>query len=245
MHIKPVIIDQADSTNLYAARLIKQGKAFHGQSVVARNQTSGKGLGTNRWESEPGKNLLVSFIVKPSFLPPAHQFMLNKVTSLATMQMIEDMTFRNDVQVKWPNDIYIGNGKAAGILINNIISGNHFEWAIVGVGINVNQKIFSTSLPNPVSMITATGKEFDLERCTDVLYRCFADYYLMLESGHETEINDKYHANLYRLGTVSLFGFKGRKLEATIIGVGLYGHLLLETSDGQTIECDLKEVKFL
>ncbi len=245
MHIKPLFFDQTDSTNLHAARLIQQGEAYHGLAVVARCQTNGKGLGINHWESEAGKNLLVSIIVKPSFLHPARQFMLNKVTSIAAMQMIKTLTLRNDVFVKWPNDIYIGNGKAAGILINNIIAGELFDWAVIGLGINVNQKVFSNHLPNPVSMNVATGTEFDLYMCMEALCNSFAEYYRLLESGQMKTIDDHYLANLYRIGVVSLFSVKGRKVAATITGVGAYGHLLLEMKNGKIVECDLKEVKFL
>lgn len=242
----PIIsLNRINSTNDYALKLINDKKATTGMVVSAFEQTSGKGLESNTWESEAGKNLTISIIVKPKGLPPEKQFMLNKITALAVRDFANKMLKRTDVLIKWPNDIYMGNKKLSGILISNIIEGQAISWSVVGIGVNINQKIFRSDAPNPVSMIHASGREFNLDLCLKSLCDIFEEWFTQLMEKNHQKIDAKYLKAQYRLGVFSEFIFKNRLLEARITGIGEFGHLLLETTDGSLLSCDLKEVKYV
>ena len=133
-------IEETDSTNLYTSILLKSKKIPEGTVISAFRQNSGRGQGNNLWESEAGKNLTVSIVLYPYFLPIEEQSMLNKVISLGIYDMMTALTKgKANIKIKWPNDIYISDKKVSGILIENAIIGNKFIHSIVGVGININQ----------------------------------------------------------------------------------------------------------
>src|SRR5262245_58697712 len=113
-----------DSTNRYASELLEKEDLAEGTIVRADFQTGGKGYSGNQWQSEKGKNLLLSIILKPSFLSPNRQFFLNQIVSLAVRDTVVDLTRNNKVRVKWPNDVICGDAKIAGILIESAIQGN-------------------------------------------------------------------------------------------------------------------------
>ena len=118
--------------------------------VWAEYQTAGRGCGTNQWESERGKNLTFSILIHPKDLPATQQFHISMAISLAICEALEQ--YIGDVSIKWPNDIYWRNGKIGGILIENTLKGSIIMESIIGVGLNVNQRIFKSNAPNPVSM---------------------------------------------------------------------------------------------
>ena len=122
------------STNDVASDLLAEGNIAEGTVIITDHQTKGKGQRGNSWESEPGKNLTCSLILKPKFLPVQKQFELTVVSSLAIVHTLRDLGLPN-AQVKWPNDIYYGNAKIAGILIENTVRANHLEYAVVGIGL--------------------------------------------------------------------------------------------------------------
>lgn len=151
-----------------------------GYIIQTNFQNSGKGQGKNTWESERGKNLLFSLLLKPYFLPASDQFVLTQIISLSVVDILKKL-FENDnkpvIKVKWPNDIYIDNRKVAGILIQNTISGNNIENSIVGIGLNVNQKKFVTDAKNPVSLIHHLGTELSINDLLNQLLYAIAIRY--------------------------------------------------------------------
>lgn len=238
-------LTEVGSTNNYLMDWLCREKPGEGTVVIADYQSAGRGMDGNKWESEPGKNLTFSFVLYPSFLAPEAQFYLNKIVSLGLIDLVSELLpEHNDIQIKWPNDIYTGNEKVAGTLIQNGIKGSAFDFAVIGIGLNINQKSFPPGSGNPVSLQMIAHRAFNLE---DVLSRTFSklEYrFDQLKQGVKKEIDEDYLNNLYRINQLAGFIFKGKSIRAKITGVNRYGQLILEIPGEKTIECDMKEIKF-
>lgn len=240
-----IVLPSVSSTNAYAAELIARGEADDRLVIMAIEQTAGKGQDSNGWESEAGKNLTVSILLKPAGLLPAKQFMLNKIASLAVYDFLTQKLTDEKASIKWPNDVYIGNRKAAGILINNTIVGNEIIWSVTGIGLNINQTKFLSDAPNPVSLKEATSKTYYLDDCLNELCACYNVWIRNLLDMNYDLIDHKYLQSLYRLNVQTNFDYKGKLIKARIAGVGEFGHLLLKLPDGSELTCDLKEIAMI
>lgn len=153
-------LTEIDSTNNYASLLIAEGMAVHGQAVFAHTQLAGKGQRGKTWHSEKNDSILMSTMVCTSRFTVQDQFLLIAITALA-IRNVFDKYAQSDTQIKWPNDIYCMGKKAGGILIENSFSGSNWNWAIIGTGININQKQFAPEMNNAVSLKQITGKNWD------------------------------------------------------------------------------------
>jgi len=239
-----ISLSQIDSTNNYAKNLIENNKNIDEWTVIdTKFQFAGRGQEGNTWESENNKNLTFSIILKPDFLKPSNQFKLNKVISLGVVDFLQKYSIAN-VKIKWPNDIYVENKKIAGILLENIISGDKYSFCIAGIGVNINQENFSEKITNFTSLKKITGKEYIRRQCLNVLLNClYARYYQLVKS---PEIIDcDYHNNLYLLEEKRKYIIKNTKTVATIKGINEYGLLQLQKDDNSIIYCDFKEIIFL
>ncbi len=163
------ILDTVDSTNNYAMAKVRAGMAKHGMAVIAKVQTDGKGQRGKNWLGQPGLNIAISIIIEPSKLKPEQQFFISMLVSLAANDFIKKYIPKN-TSIKWPNDLYWCDRKAGGILIENVITGNNWKWAVVGVGINVNQTRFTKALANPVSLKQITENKYDVIELATTLY---------------------------------------------------------------------------
>lgn len=237
--------ESLSSTNLYAASLIETGNAMDGLVIVAQSQTEGKGQDQNRWESKAGENLTFSILTRPEFLPPARQFMLTKVVSLAVQDFVSSVISDLPVRIKWPNDIYIGNKKVAGILISNTLMGNTISWSVIGVGLNVNQTVFVSDAPNPVSLKQLRSALFNLDFCLQNLLNYFDIRWQQLKNCENHKLDSDYQNSIYCLGEISKFIYKGSEIRAKITGTGAFGHLCLFTDAGLEIQCEQREIKML
>ena len=164
--------------------------------VVATYQTAGRGCGNHSWESESGKNLLLSILVHPVMVPIAHQFMLSMAGALAIKEVLD--RYVSDITLKWPNDVYWQDKKICGTLIETSIGGWHIKDCIFGIGINVNQQHFVSDAPNPISLFQILDHDVDLDSLLMELLEAFTTYYKMLENGRYNDISALYHAALYR-----------------------------------------------
>ncbi len=234
---------ETESTNSYAVQLLASERPQEGTVIVADFQTRGKGTDANSWESEKGKNLTFSLILYPAFRAD-RQFVLNKAISTAIYKFLVKELGSHKVSIKWPNDLYVGDKKICGILIKNSVIGNRFEYVVVGIGLNVNQTVFASLAPNPVSMKNISGFDFALNDALDSLLDCIALEYETVQKGRYHEIESAYHVALYRLGQQHEYIIRGAKTFATITGTNEYGQLLLETPDRNLVICDMKEVRF-
>jgi BirA family transcriptional regulator, biotin operon repressor / biotin---[acetyl-CoA-carboxylase] ligase len=237
-------LEEVNSTNQYLVELLEKGTLAEGTIVVARHQTVGRGVDGSLWESEQGKNLTFSILIQPDYLSVDSQFYLNKAISLSVYDLLKRLT-DEEASIKWPNDIYIGNRKVAGILIQNGIRGNKFSYCVAGIGLNVNQEAFLTDAPNPVSLKQITGKEYDLDGLLSELCNSIFSRLEMLKSGMREILDREYLSALFRLNELSGYIYKEEKISARITGVSRYGHLVLEIPGQKIIECDLKEIKFV
>ena len=232
MDFKLIHIEETDSTN----RWLKA----HGEGtmvVVADYQTAGKGCGTNSWESERGKNLTFSMLIHPTDIPASQQFRITEVVSVALCEVLEQ--YIGDVSIKWPNDIYMGDKKICGVLIENRLQGNVIVDSIIGIGLNVNQTEFVSDAPNPVSLRQLLGREIDREALLH-------DFLETLETVSSSETTySAYRNKLFRLGKQAVFSDEKGRFEGTIQDVETDGRLLIKDLAGQARRYAFKEVQFV
>lgn len=215
----------------------------HGDAIIAREQTAGRGQRGNRWSSNAGENLTFSLVWEPTFLEAKRQFLLSEAVALALADTLAEYDLRP--KIKWTNDIYIGNKKICGILIEHDLGTDGcLARTIVGVGLNINQKVFEEWVPNPTSMATVCGKSFDLNEVFQHLYDALESRYNQLQTSPE-ELEKEYDALLYRKGEMHTYRLPSGKLfEGVILGVKSSGELLVE-SEGIVVPYLFKEIEFV
>ena len=226
-------LPETQSTNSYLLQLSQSEKLSEGTVVVTDNQTAGRGQGNNFWESEAGANIAFSIILYPVTVKASEQFIISKVISLAVFDFISGIV--ENAAIKWPNDIYVGDEKIAGILIENFIAGENLNRTIAGIGININQKHFFSDAPNPVSLYQLTGKTYLLDSCLKNILACIAERYKMISE--RKKLDADYLRQLYRIGVPAYFCEEGKTFVATITGVNPLGMLELITEDGERKIC--------
>lgn len=238
-----VFCKSAGSTNTIASGMIKSGHVSEGTVIHTNFQTAGRGQKGNRWESDDGKNLLFSVILYPTMVSPADQFIISIFISLGICDFLK--TLVRECKIKWPNDIYSGYDKIAGILIENSITGNTIVNSIAGIGLNINQEKFPEEIPNPVSLKILTGVEHDTGLCLQNLAGCLDKRYKQVISGEWVGLRREYISSLYRLNQWSRFKSAGGIFEGRIVSVTEQGCLQIEQKPGNTMEFAFKEVEFV
>lgn len=237
-----IYLDETGSTNDYLRGLVPAGNV--GMTVaVSAFQTAGRGQGTNKWESEAGKNLLFSILVHPASVPASRQFVLSMADALAQKKALE--TYTDGISLKWPNDVYWHDGKISGTLIEMSLAGRQIRDCIIGTGINVNQRIFLSDAPNPVSLAQILGRDVDVSEVLCRVLDAFTYYYNKVEEGCYDEIEALYHQSLYRCEGLHWYKDAGGRFMAEIAGVESDGHLVLRREDGRLSRYAFKEVRFL
>jgi len=236
-------LETVDSTNSYLSQRLSQELLPEGAVVIARNQTEGRGQANERWFSEARQNLLMSIVFYPSFIGYQSMFMLSKTFSLGAYDGIRSIA--ENVSIKWPNDIYIGDKKVAGILIENSIRNPQVNHSVLGLGINVNQERFPAGLPNPVSLFNVLDKKLDIEEFFCIICNALEKRYLQLKAGHQDVINEDYKEALYRFGQLHEFENSTERFFAKITAVADDGKLFLKRENGQIERYDFKEVRFV
>ncbi len=231
------------STNTFATNLLMHQRPPEGTIISTKQQTAGRGHGTNKWESKRGKNLTFSIILYPVFLKPDEQFLLSMAISLGIKDFVE--LFTEYIYIKWPNDIYVSDDKIAGILIENSISGNNFDYCIVGIGININQEKFTSDATNPISLIQITGRKHSPDDSLDLLCRQLDFRYNQLkEVKNRQNIKANYITNLYHYQEFVQFRQENKKFTAKITGIDSSGRLIIRHKNGKTEKFGFHEVSF-
>lgn len=215
-----------DSTNNYALRRVHEGLALDHTAIFAHDQYAGKGQRGKTWTGEEQLNLALSVILHPSPLQPRQQFLLSASVATAGHRFLKKY-LGEETSIKWPNDLYWQDRKAGGILIENVIQGNQWKWAVIGIGINVNQTSFSSTLANPVSMKQITGREFKPLALARELAEEILESFERLSSGGEEEILDTYRGHLYRKNKPTRFRKGTRVFEGTVKDVTTDGRLVV------------------
>ena len=190
-------LDQTASTNTW---LRSYEPSDDGKLTVVSTdyQTAGRGQGSNSWESEAGRNLLFSVLFHPQQLPAREQFILSMANALAIKAALDELT--DDISIKWPNDIYWRDSKLCGTLIEATLRHGLVDRCIVGTGINVNQRLFTSDAPNPVSLWQILGREVDRKELLERVVAHLIIYIDMAEQGQWQLIRTRYHEALYLLG---------------------------------------------
>jgi BirA family biotin operon repressor/biotin-[acetyl-CoA-carboxylase] ligase len=246
LFVGQVLIDlpELDSTNSYAFSLLSKDKPVEGTVISTACQTAGKGQVGNSWESEPHRNITMSVVLFPGFLPLRQQVFLNMAVSLSAHDLLS-ACIPTGTSIKWPNDLYVGDRKAGGILIQNTTYNNYIRATVAGIGLNVNQTDFSAELPNPTSIRLETALDFDRNQLLLILCEYIEQRYLQLKAGHFRMLKEEYLRNLYRFGQAAWYRrASGEVFEATITDVDDHGRLCLQS--GANMErFDLKAIGFL
>ncbi len=215
------------STNREARERIMAVPVGSHTFLTADYQTEGQGRGGNQWYSEPGRNLLMSWISFPAFLSVPTQFQLSKAASLAICELLTPRV--GSVAIKWPNDILVGNRKVGGILIEVNVQGSSIRNAVTGIGLNVNQEVFP-GFPFPAtSLYLETGRTMEMEPLRDELIRLLLDRYRELEQGDHRQIDKVYLSRLYGMGQLRSFRTEGELIGGEITGLSETGELLVRS----------------
>jgi BirA family transcriptional regulator, biotin operon repressor / biotin---[acetyl-CoA-carboxylase] ligase len=236
-----VFVPECHSTNDLAIQLSHQSNTPEGTVVITNHQTSGRGQRGNTWEATPGQNFTFSLLIKPVFLSVADQFYLPVFTSLALLDYLKEKTSET-IQIKWPNDILIKGKKIAGVLIENQLQGGRFSNSIIGIGLNMNQKMFD--MPTATSLYQVTGVESDLVKEHETLLEKLERRYLQLKQKHYKEMKDAYLTNLYWINEEHTFSGSGVEFSGVISGINEMGKLMIETAQGAR-HFDIKEVTYI
>lgn len=233
-------IAETTSTN----DLAREERYGHGDVICAERQTAGRGQRGHTWTSPEGVNLLFSVVLCPTFLPAGEQFLLSQAVALALVDTLG--TCGIDARIKWTNDIYAGDRKLVGILIEHHLAGGRLARTVAGIGINVNQTEFDPALPNPVSMAMVAGRTFDRGEVLEAFRRHIGIRYAQLELDERETLQRDYRERMYRLGERHTFRYPdGTPTEASIEGVRPTGELLLRHADGTLREYLFKEIEFV
>jgi BirA family transcriptional regulator, biotin operon repressor / biotin---[acetyl-CoA-carboxylase] ligase len=237
-------LDAIDSTNDYLKQLSKEKELDTYTIVIANEQTKGKGQLGAKWDSEVGKNLLMSILVKDKALKENSVFDFNITIALAIVDCLNNLEISN-VTIKWPNDIMADGKKIAGILIENVIKSDSSFISIVGIGLNVNQTSFN-GLPNATSLCLHSDKEFESLEYLAILLKKYIEDYLHLATNSIEELWEKYNELLFQRNVLSFFEDKyGRSFTGTIKHVTREGKLALLQNDDVFHYYELKEIKMI
>ena len=206
---------------------------LNGSVIWALNQHKGRGQHGRSWESNTGENLTFSMLIRHDGMTVMEQFIFNKAISVALLKSLHVLS--PNFKIKWPNDIYLNGKKIAGILIENSIKGKYIDYSVVGIGINVNQRKFSSDLKNASSIMNETSIEVELE---NLLYQIidhinfFVNY---LHRKQSKKILDIYLSSLFRKDTITVFRKGKETFNGIIRGVDEFGRIKIELENEEVV----------
>lgn len=233
-------LNTIDSTNNYAANLLKETNVVNGTTILTKRQENGRGQRGNSWHTEPDQNLILSTIIFPN-LKSEHVFYLNMAVSLAVEKTLRDLGI--DAKVKWPNDIYVKREKIAGILIENQIQGSVVSSSIIGLGLNVNQRVFPDRI-KATSVALQLQEEVELMDIFNQLYGYLDFWCDQLMQSNFSLLRKSYYKVLFQFETAHYYKDAGGIFSGRITGVNAEGKLEIESSQGKRTY-DFKEVAYL
>ncbi|MCI6861802.1 MAG: biotin--[acetyl-CoA-carboxylase] ligase [Prevotella sp.] len=237
-----ITLDATTSTNDYLLSLNTERDLC----VVTDYQSAGKGMGTNVWESERGKNLLFSLLVHPLWLGIQKQYLMSMVQAVSLWEALSDYVENPTLlTIKWPNDIYYKDCKLSGTRIDLNLQGMKIQDMVIGTGVNVNQLQFTGTAPNPVSLSQISGLTYSLSQILSSIIDAFERNYALLRSGAEQYIIRCYHEHLYR--RVGMYRYRDihGEFQAEMVGVASNGILTLRRADGTLSKYEFKELSIV
>ena len=241
-------LNETDSTNRYLQQLCQEtgnNKVEEFTTVSADYQTAGKGQRGNSWEAAKGANLLFSFVCYPTFVPIRQQFVLSQLISLGIKETLDE--YCSDISIKWPNDIYWKEKKICGILIENDLQGNSIGRCISGIGLNINQEVFLSDAPNPISLKQITGEHYQRETILEkVMQRIEQSYQKLKEdSAYASELATRYAASIFRREGLHCYQDKDGLFNARLVRVEADGRFVLMDEANQERSYLFKEVQYV
>jgi BirA family biotin operon repressor/biotin-[acetyl-CoA-carboxylase] ligase len=242
MQPRTIYLKTVDSTNSYLSRIDRDGKEMEELAVVADYQEFGRGQAKHRWISDRGKNLLISLRLFPAFLSASGLFHLTRVGSLAVHDLLHGLGITS--MIKWPNDILTDQGKIAGILIENGVTGDRVSRTIIGIGLNLNQVVFPTFPVPATSLLKETGIKYRPREMAMRMVEAVMERYFQLQLGKTGELERDYLDRMYLLGIRTRFSAGSEEFNGTIRGVSDSGELMLERG-GELTTFGFGEISYL
>lgn len=214
-----------------------------GDWIGVEHQTAGRGQRGHSWSSRAGLDVTGSLVLEPRFVAVREQFSISQAVALSLVDMLSG--YGIEARIKWTNDIYVGDRKLAGILIEHTLAGDSLARTIIGIGLNVNRREFPSELPNPTSMVLIAGREFDREQVLERLHTALMARYEQLRSAGASALQRDYHARLYRLDAPQRFRLPaGDEFVGLIRCVKSDGTLCVEHPDGEVRGYLFREIEF-
>lgn len=230
-----------DSTNKEAHRLLAKGPVINGLTLIARQQTDGRGQLGRIWVAEPDSHLAMTIIYQPAHLSPDKLPMLGMKISLGIVRALQTIVPALQLRIKWPNDIYAGQKKLCGILIENALAGSRVQHSIIGIGINVNEDHFPPEIPNAVSLHILTGLKYN----PDDIAISIRKHVLDILDDESISWKNEYDQYVFGKGHTFPFVSGDTTFEAIVHGMSMEGHLMLKMPDGQIRSFASHEVKWV
>lgn len=225
MNDRLIYISSCESTNKEAMKYLSLADRFGFAAVYTQNQTAGRGQGDHIWETTPGLNITMSFIVRFKDLKIQDHFSISQRIALACRHFIAKQLPAFKVYIKWPNDILVNEKKIAGILIENILEGEFITRSIIGVGLNVNQTEFGANLPKAISLKNCSNIKYPIEQLIPVFFNETESMFSDLDHQSSSEINQQYNESLYLRGCGADFEAGGTTFQAIVKEVGPDGRI--------------------
>ncbi len=236
-------LDAIPSTNDYLKKLHKEGRAFDGNLVWAKDQTSGRGQRENKWESDSENSLTFSVYRDFSETKGISPFLISAAVSLAIIETLQELQIPN-LAVKWPNDILSCNLKTGGILIENFFSEGRLKASVIGIGLNVSQDVFH-HVPLATSLKQVSGKQWKADELLEALTPFLENALYNLDFQDQKALLGQYQNILWKRNMVSSFLEDGKIIKAKLMGVNPQGKLLLELKDRRVVEKDTQQIRML
>ena len=237
-------LNATESTNSFLKELLLTQNVDNFTVVITEYQTKGKGQVGAVWDSESGKNLTFSLLVKDFVVNASSVFILNTLISISLIKALEKFKI-NDLSIKWPNDILSERKKIGGILIENIFKGNNEIVSVVGIGLNVNQMLFG-NLPQASSLAILNSKEFDKDLILEEILLQIRLYYKLIIDQVKNDFWVEYHNYLFKKDIPAAFlAINNKQFMGIIKGVTQFGKLRIMLEDDSIQEFNIKEIKML
>lgn len=245
--IRKQFLAETNSTNSWlmtqARKMRASGDALPDlYAVYTGFQSAGRGAGSNTWRSSQGLNILTSIYFETG-LAAADQFVFNLWFATSTRRFLAK--YVPEVLIKWPNDLYVRDRKLAGDLTEHSVSGNRLDFTVAGIGINVNEEVFPTGIPNPTSLFLETGRRYDVGTLLDEYLTILRDLRPLLSTEHEAVLRDEYLLHLYRRDEPHPYLISGQRVTGIIRDIDRFGRLVLELPDGSREAYGFKEVAYV
>ena len=242
MEKKIIRLKEVDSTNAFLKNLDTYDEDAL-TIAIADYQTAGRGQGVHTWESEPGKNLLFSMMMCPKWVPLRQQFLLSEAGALAVKDALDSYT--DGITLKWPNDVYWHDKKISGTLIETAIDSKGIKSCVFGIGLNVNQLVFHSDAPNPVSLAQILGHEVDRDEVLKKILDGFEKYYELLRRADYMDVSGIYHLSLYRRKGFHPYRDANGEFEGAFVEVEDDGHLILHDRQGRIRSYSFGEISIV